>query len=140
MAVVEAQVPLPVPPTGVDEHSTLHEFNPETGHYEPPLKNLPLNANLVAPLVAAAFIAVTATTRPWIYYLVCANTGAAASTVILAEPGGNTLIVEVPANDTVILASTPNAPIFVSRTVGNITLQGDLVVPTVQVTATYTNK
>ena len=138
MAVQEAQVPVPVPPTGVDEHSTLHEFNPETGHYEPPLKNGVLNANLLSPLAAAAFIAVTATARPWIYYLTLANVAGAVVTVTLAEPGGNTLIVQVPANDTVILRSTPDAPIFVSRTVGNITLLGTLA--TVQVTATYTNK
>ena len=138
MAVNEAQTPLPVPPTGVDETQAIHPFNPESGHYEPELKNLPLNANLLAGLVAAAFIAVTATARPWIYYLVFANTGAAVSTVTLAEPGGNTLIVEVPANDTRTLASIPTAPIFVSRTAGNITLAAD--VATVQVTATYTSK
>ena len=138
MAIVEAQVPLPVPPTGVDEHSTLHEFNPESGHYEPPLKNGVLNASLLSPLVAAAFIAVTAAARPWIYYLTLANVAGAVVTVTLAEPGGNTLIVQVPANDTVILRSTPDAPIFVSRTVGNITLLGTIA--TVQVTATYTNK
>ena len=137
MAIVEAQVPVPVPPTGVDEHSTLMEFNPETGHFEPPLKNGVLNANLLAPVLAANFIAVTATARPWIYHLVFANTGAL-TTVTLAEPGGNTLIVVVPANDTIVMASTPTAPIFVSRTVGNITLLG--VLATVQVTATYTNK
>ncbi len=139
MAVVEAQVPLPVPPTGVDEHSTLHEFNPETGHYEPPLKNLPLNANAIAGVVAANFIAVTATARPWLYYLVFTNIGGAVVTVTLAEPGGNTLIVEVPANQTVTLPSTPTAPIFVSRTVGNITLVADIAA-VAAVTVTYTNK
>ena len=139
MAINEAQGPLPTPPTGVDETQAVHPFNPERGHYEPELKNLPLNANLLAPIAAAAFIAVTAAARPWIYYLVFANTGGAVATVTLAEPGGNTLIVEVPANQTVTLASNPNAPIFVSRTVGNITLVAD-VADVVQVTATYTNK
>ena len=139
MAVVEAQVPLPVPPTGVDEHSTLHEFNPESGHYEPPLKNGVLNASLLSPLAAAAFIAVTATARPWLYYIVIANIGGAVVTVTLAEPGGNTLVVEVPANDTVTLPSVPTAPIFVSRTVGNITLVADIAA-VAAVTVTYTNK
>ena len=139
MAVInEQQTPLPVPPTGIDTTITDHHFNPESGHYEPLLKNLPLNANLLAPLVAANFIAVTATARPWIYYLTLANVAGAVVTVTLAEPGGNTLIVQVPANDTVILRSTPDAPIFVSRTVGNITLVATIA--TVQVTATYTNK
>jgi hypothetical protein len=120
MAVInEQQTPLPVPPTGIDTTITDHHFNPESGHYEPLLKNLPLNANLLAPALAANFIA-------------------ALSVVTLAEPGGNTLIVTVPANETVILRSTPDAPIFVSRTVGNITLVA--TVATVQVTATYTNK
>jgi len=59
-------------------------------------------------------------------------------TVTLAEPGGNTYIVEIPANLTVVLISTPDAPLFVSRTAGNITLLGD--VGTTQVTATYVVK
>ena len=139
MAIVEAQVPVPIPPTGVDENINVMEFNPETGHFEPPLKNLPLNANAVAGIVAANFIAVTAAARPWLYYIIIANTGGAVVTVTLAEPGGNTLVVEVPANDTRILASTPTAPIFVSRTVGNITLVADIAA-VAAVTVTYTNK
>ena len=95
MAVQEAQIPLPVPPTGHDETIAVHPFNPESGHYEPELKNLPLNANLLAGLAAANFIVVTATARPWIYYLVFANTGGAVATVTLTEPGGNTLIADV---------------------------------------------
>ncbi len=104
-----------------------------------PGRSLPHRYRLVAGVVAANFIVVTATARPWIYYLVIANTGGAVVTVTLAEPGGNTLIVEVPANDTRVLASVPTAPIFVSRTAGQITLVADIAA-VAQVTATYTNK
>ena len=138
MSVTEVQTPLPVPPTGHDDTITIHPFNPESGHYEPSLKNVPLNVNALAGLVAAAFLAVTAAARPWFYYFVFANTGAAVGTVTLTEPGGNTLIVEIPANLTVTLPSNPDAPIFVSRTAGNITIVSD--VATVQVTATYVMK
>lgn len=137
-AINEAQTPLPVPPTGVDTTITEHDFNPENAHYEPLLKNGPQNAVALATPVVANFIPVTATARPWIYYILLANTGGVAGTVILAEPGGNTLTVEVPANLTVIVPSTPEAPIFVSRTAGQITIISDIA--TIAVTATYVNK
>lgn len=138
MSVQEAQVPLPAPPTGVSLVIAEHEYNPENGHYEPPIRGLPLNVNLLAPLAAAAFLAVVAGAPVWFYHFVFANTGAAVETVTLTEPGGNTYIVEVPANQTVNMISTPSAPLFVSRTAGNITLLGD--VGTTQVTATYVVK
>ncbi|MEE9316518.1 MAG: hypothetical protein V3U97_05355 [bacterium] len=138
MAVVESQVPLPAPPTGVSIVLTEHVYNPENGHYEPPIRGPPLNVNLLSPLAAAAFLAVAANTAVWFYHFVFANTGGAAVTVTLAEPGGNTYIVEVPANTTVQMISNPNAPLFVSRVVGNITLLGTIA--TVQVTATYVVK
>jgi len=138
MAVVETQVPLPAPPTGAAIVFTEHVYNPENGHYEPSIRGLPLNVNLLSPLVAANFLAVAANTAVWFYHFVFANIGGAAVTVTLAEPGGNTYIVEVPANNTVTLVSTPDAPLFVSRAVGNITLLGTIA--TVQVTATYVVK
>ena len=67
------------------------------------------------------------------------NTGGAVETITLAEPGGNTYIVEVPANQTITLISTPDAPLFVSRTAGNILLAGDIGAVT-QVTAAYVVK
>ena len=138
MAVVESQVPLPAPPTGVALVLTEHVYNPENGHYEPSIRGLPLNVNLLSPLVVAAFLAVAANTAVWFYHFVFANTGGAVVTVTLAEPGGNTYIVEVPANQTVTMISNPDAPLFVSRAVGNITLLGTIA--TVQVTATYVVK
>jgi len=138
MAVQEAQTPLPVPPTGFDTSIVQQEFNAESGHFEPPLKNAPQNISILAPVVAVNILAVTATARPWFYYGVFANTGGAAVTVTITEPGGNTLIVQVPANQTVTLASTPTAPIFISRTAGNINIAGSIA--TVQCTLTYVMK
>ncbi len=138
MAINEAQVPLPTPPTGVDETQAVHPFNPENGHYQPSLLNGPQNVNQLAPLVAAAFLAVAANTAVWFYAFVFANTQAVAVDVTLTEPGGNTYIVTVPGDDTVTITSTPEAPLFVSRTAGNITIIATIA--TVQVTATYTVK
>ena len=139
MAVVETQVPLPAPPTGVALVIAEHEYNPENGHYEPPIRGLPLNVNLAAPAVAAAFLAVVANAPVWFYHFVFANPIAAVETITLVEPGGNTYIVEVPANQTITIVSTPSAPLFVSRTAGNITLLGSTGAGT-QVTATYVVK
>ena len=138
MSIQESQVPLPAPPTGVALVIAEHEYNPENGHYEPSIRGVPLNVNLLSPLAAAAFLAVAANTAVWFYHFVFANTGGAAVTVTLAEPGGNTYIVEVPANQTVQMISNPDAPLFVSRVAGNITLLGTIA--TVQVTATYVVK
>ena len=138
MSIQESQVPLPAPPTGVALIIAEHEYNPENGQYEPSIRGLPLNVNLIAPLAAAAFLAVVANAPVWFYHFVFANTGGAVETITLAEPGGNTYIVEVPANNTVQMISNPDAPLFVSRTAGNITLLGD--VGTTQVTATYVIK
>ena len=138
MSVTEVQVPLPPPPTGVALVTAEHVYNPESGHYEPSIRGVPLNVNLLAPLAAAAFLVVVANAPVWFYHFVFANTGGAVETVTLAEFGGNTYIVEVPANQTVVLISTPDAPLFVSRTAGAITLLGD--VGTTQVTATYVVK
>lgn len=139
MAVVEAQVPLPAPPTGIAIVFARHEYNPENGHYEPAIRGLPLNVNAVAPLAPGAFLAVVANAPVWFYAFVFANTGGAVETITLTEPGGNTYIVEVPANQTVTITSTPSAPLFVSRTAGNITIGGSVGALT-QVTATYVVK
>ena len=139
MSIQEAQVPLPAPPTGVAIVTAQHEYNPENGHYEPSIRGLPLNVNAVAPLAAAAFLVVVANAPVWFYHFVFANTGGAAETITLTEAGGNTYIVEVPANNTVQMISTPDAPLFVSRTAGNITIAGSVGAVT-QVTATYVVK
>jgi len=139
MSIQETQVPLPAPPTGVALVIAEHEYNPENGHYEPSIRGLPLNVNLQAPAVAAAFLAVVANAPVWFYHFVFANTIAAVETITLTEPGGNTYIVEVPANTTVTLISNPDAPLFMSRTAGNITLLGSTGAGTF-VTATYVVK
>ena len=138
MAVQEAQTPLPVPPTGFDTSIVQQEFNAESGHFEPPLKNGPQNVSIAITAVAQALLAVTATARPWFYYFVFANTTAAARDVTITELGGNTLNVTLPANDTLVLASIPTAPRFRSRTAGNITVIADLA--GVNLTATYVMK
>ena len=43
MAVNEAQVPLPAPPTGAAIVFTEHVYNPENGHYEPSIRGVPLS-------------------------------------------------------------------------------------------------
>jgi len=139
MSVQETQVPLPAPPTGVALVIAEHEYNPENGHYEPSIRGLPLNVNAVAPAVAGAFLAVAANAPVWFYHFVFANTLGAVETITLTEPGGNTYIVTVPANTTVTLVSNPDAPLFMSRTVGNITILGTVGAGT-QVTAAYVVK
>ena len=101
------------------------------------VKNAPLNAGIAVTLVAAnLIIGIVAATPVWIYHMVIANTTAAARTFTLTEPGGNTYIVEVPANNTVVINSTPDAPLFVSRTAGNLTVVGDAT-PSGNVTIAY---
>ena len=99
MAVVETQVPLPDPPTGVALVLAEHGYNPENGHYEPPLRARPLNASIASGTLAApaVLLAVAAGVTLWIYHIVLANTSAAAETCVITEPGGNTYTVEVPA-------------------------------------------
>jgi len=139
MSVQESQTPLPPPPTGVALIIAEHEYNPENGHYEPSIRGVPLNVNLQAPLAAAAFLAVAANAPVWFYHLVFANTIAAAETITLTEPGGNTYIVHLAGNTTMAMISTPDAPLFVSRTAGNIMLLGSTGAGTM-VTATYVVK
>ena len=139
MAIVETQVPLPAPPTGAAIVFTEHVYNPENGHYEPSLRAVPLNVNLQAPAVAAAFLAVVANAPVWFYHLVFAETAGAAEIITLTEPGGNTYIVNLAANQTITLISTPDAPLFVSRVAGNIMLLGSTGAGTF-VTATYVVK
>ena len=126
MSIVEAQTPLPAPPTGMDETIAVHSFNPENGFYEPAAKTPPLNANIAITNIAQNLIVgIVAATPVWIYHMVFANTTAAARTITLTEPGGNTYIMVIPANNTVVVVSTPDAPLFMSRTAGNLTVIGD---------------
>lgn len=141
MAIAESQVTLPPPPTGVTGTvDALHVYNPESGHYEPIFRGPPLNANLLAPVApAVAIIAVVANAPVWIYHMVFANTGGAVVTVTLAEPGGNTYIVQVPANDTLVIQGNAlSDPLFMSTAAGNITVVGTAA--TVQVTLSYVVK
>jgi len=144
----DPQVPLPDPPTGVAVVIAEHDYNPENGHYEPPLRNRPLNAaiasgTLAAPAVLLAIAAVAAGVRLWIYHIVLANTSVAIETCVITEPSGNTYTVEIPASTTVIVTSTPEAPVFVARTAaataGNITFGSD-VATSVTATITYVAK
>lgn len=145
MAVVETQVPLPDPPTGVALVLAEHDYNPENGHYEPPLRARPLNASIASGTLAApaVLLAVAAGVTLWIYHIVLANTSAAAETCVITEPGGNTYTVEVPANLTVVVTSTPDAPLFMARNAlavaANITFGSD-VITSVTATITYVTK
>lgn len=139
MAVNETQVPLPAPPTGAAIVFTEHVYNPENGHYEPSIRGVPLNVNAVAPAAAGAFLVVVANAPVWFYHFVFANPIAAVETITLTEQGGNTYIVEVPANQTITIVSTPDAPLFMSRTAGAITILGSTGAGT-QVTAAYVVK
>jgi len=140
MSVQESQVPLPDPPTGVALIIAEHEYNPENGHYEPPIRGVPLNASADCGITPATnpLIAVALGAPVWIYHLVFANTGGAIETVVLTEPGplANTYTVQVPANTTMAMISTPSAPLFVSRVAaaGNITAQSTAGTTTVTVT------
>lgn len=118
----DPQVPLPGPPTGVALVITEHGYNPETGHYEPPLRTRPENASIDSGTLAAPtnLIIFAAGDRPvWIYHIVLANTGNTVQTCEITEPGGNVYTVELPANTldhpTAIITSTPDAPLFVAR-------------------------
>ncbi len=141
----DPQVPLPDPPTGAALITAEHDYNPESGHYEPPLRARPLNASIASGTLAApaVLLAVVAGGRVWIYHIVLANTSAAAETCVITEPGGNTYTVEVPANTTVPLISTPEAPLFVARNAlgvaANITFGSD-VITSVTATITYVAK
>ena len=140
MSVVESQVPLPAPPTGMDGVVARHNYNPENGFYEPSLRNPPQNAGIAVTNVAANLVAgILAATPIWIYHMVFANTTAAAVTMTLTEPGANTYIVEVPANDTRIVTSNPDAPLFRSTAAGNLTVVGSAA-PSGNVTIAYVVK
>lgn len=144
MSVTEQQTPLPTPPTGHDQTIVEQTFNPENKHFEPILLALPRNATIASGVLAAptVLLAVAAGVPVWIYYITLANTSGAAETCVITEPGVlTTLTVEVPANQTVILPSTPNAPIFMSRpaAAGNITVYSD-VLGAVTVTIAYVTK
>jgi len=126
MSVVEAQIPLPTPPTGHDLTYAEHTYNPENGYYEPIMKAAPLNANIAVTNVAQNLIVgLLAATPAWIYHILFANNTAAVRTYTLTEPGGNTYIMVVPANISVPLISTPDAPLFKSTAAGNLTIVGD---------------
>ena len=128
MSIVEAQTPLPTPPTGMDTTITVHPFNPENGFYEPTAKTPPLNANIAITNAAQNLIVgIVAATPVWIYHMVFANNTAGVITYTLTEPGGNTYIVVVPANTTVVILSTLDAPLFRSTAAGNLTVVGDAV-------------
>lgn len=140
MSIVEAQTPLPVPPTGHDLTIVEHTYNPHSGFNEPLVKNAPLNANIAVNAVAQVLIAGLVAANPaWIYHIVIANTTGAVRLYTLAEPGGNTYIVNVAANTTLVILSTPAAPLFRSTAAGNITIQGDAA-PSGNITIAYVTK
>lgn len=128
MSVTESQAPLPTPPKGMDITIAHHWFNPENKHYEPKVLAHPLNANLVVPAVAGNLIAgITAANPVWLYLIILANTGALIETVTLTEPGGNTLILHVPGNTTLVVQSAnPDQPLFRSTAAGNMTIVGTI--------------
>lgn len=140
MSVTEVQVPLPPPPTGVALVIAEHEYNPESGHYEPPLRDVPRNANVVAAVAPGGQLiaGVTPAAPVWIYHLVFANAGAAEIVTLTRPDDGITYVVAVPANLTTVIVSTPQAPLFVSRGTGNIMAVG--AAGNVTVTATYVVK
>ena len=141
MAVNETQVPLPAPPTGVSVIIAEHEYNPENGHYEPSIRGLPLNAAILSGTLAAptVLLAVVANAPVWIYAWVFANNNAAIQACVVTEPGGNTYTLEIPADTTYFVTSNPDAPLFMSRTAGNITV-GSTLAGAVTVTAAYVVK
>ena len=141
MSIQESQVPLPAPPTGVAIVIAEHEYNPENGHYEPSIRGLPLNANIASGTLAAptTLLTVVANAPVWIYALVLANINAAVQNCVITEIGGNTYTIEIPANSTYFVTSNPDAPIFISRTAGIMTV-GSTLVGTIDVTATYVIK
>ena len=103
-----------------------HKFNPENGFYEPSAKTPPLNAGIAVTNAAQNLIVgILVATPVWIYHMVFANNTAAVRTYTLTEPGANTYIMVVPANTTVVIVSTPDAPLFKSTAAGNLTVVGD---------------
>ena len=141
MSVIERQIPLPDPPTGAALIIAEHEYNPENGHYEPSIRGLPLNADILSGTIAAptTLLTVVAGAPVWIYALAIANNNAAVQQCVITEFGGNTYIVDIPANATYFVVSNPDAPIFISRTAGIMTV-GSTLAGTINVTATYVVK
>jgi len=147
MSIQESQAGLPAPPTGVALVIAEHEYNPENGHYEPPLRAQPLNAWIASGTLAAPAIllALAAGVRVWVYHIVLANTSGGNETCVITGPEAvpNTYTVEVPQNTTVIVTSTPDAPVFVARVpaaaAGNITFGSDIL-GAVTATITYVTK
>jgi hypothetical protein len=146
MSVTETQVDLPDPPTGMAVVIAKHNYNPENGHYEPPLRAPPLNASVISGTLAAPanlVPVVAAGAIWWVYHIVLANTSGANETCVITEPGGQTYTVEVLANTTVIVTSTPDAPVFIARNATaaavNITFGSDIIT-SVTATITYVTK
>lgn len=125
MSVVEAQTPLPAGLTGHDLTIAEARFNPHNGFYEPPLNNPPLNANIAVTAAAQNLIAGLVAANPvWIYHMVFANNTAGVITYTLTEPGGGLYVVTVPANNTIVVVGTVEAPLFRSTAVGAIQITG----------------
>ena len=141
MSIQESQVPLPAPPTGVALVIAEHEYNPENGHYEPSIRGLPLNADILSGTLAAptTLLTMVANAPVWIYALAIANNNAAVQQCVITEFGGNTYIVDIPASSTYFVVSNPDAPIFISRTAGIMTV-GSTLAGSINVTATYVVK
>ena len=140
----EVNVPLPTPPTGFDTSIVQQEYNPEIGHFEPPLKARPLTASIASGTLAApnALLAVAAGVVVWVYQIMLANTSAAAETAVITY-GAFTYTVEIPANNSIPIISTPSAPIFFARNATaaavNMTFGSD-VAGAVTATITYVTK
>ena len=129
MSVVEAQTPLPAPPTGHDLTLAEHFFNPENGYYEPISKTPPLNANIAVTNAAQNLIVgILAGTSAYIYHIMFTNTTGAAIVYTLTEPSGHTYIVTVPANTSIPVTSLPTAPLLKSVGAGNLTVVGSAAI------------
>lgn len=125
MSVIETQTPLPTPPTGVHIITSEHVFNPHSGHYEPRVKNVPMTAGLAVTNAAQPLILGLVVANPaWIYHMVFSNNTAGIITYTLTEPGGMTYIVTVPANNSIVIVGTPDAPLFRSTGAGNLIVVG----------------
>jgi len=117
----DPQETLPAPPTGVALVTAEHEYNPENGHYEPSIRDIPRTADLQAPLAVAVFgPPIVANTTIWYYHFVFAETSGAPEMITLTNPAGDTYIVNLAANQTLVITSTPDAPLFMSRIVGAV--------------------
>jgi len=140
MSVVEAQTPLPTPPTGADGTYARHDFNPENGFNEPLSKTPPQNAGIAVTNAAQNLVAgIIAGTSVWVYHIMFTNTTGAAIIYTLTEPGGNTYIVTVAANTSLPVTSLPNAPLFKTVGAGNLTVVGSAAISG-QVTIAYITK